>query len=109
MDEEHMRYFDPSHDASAKARLGKAFHLSIDYDSFLTPQDQEHQFVRDISMDQVVQDMTMEEIFGYIPSTMTFDTSAYAVRAVCFAFATKIYKTCNPILLFGLWRSSRRL
>jgi hypothetical protein len=82
INEENLSYFDPSDDCSEKARLGRAFHLSIDYDSFPTAKDGKHQFIRDSSVDQTLEEMTMEEIFGYIPAATTFDTYAYAVRAV---------------------------
>jgi hypothetical protein len=74
--------FDPSNDTSDKARFGKAFYLSIDYDSFLTPQDEDHIFTQDASVNHILQEMTMEEIFGYIPSKTTFDTYVYALRAM---------------------------
>ena len=80
--EDNLRYYDPNDDMSDKARLGKAFHLTIDYDSFSTPQMEEHQFIRDSSIDATLQEMTLEEIYGYIPSEINFDTYAFAVRAV---------------------------
>jgi hypothetical protein len=79
--EDDLHYFDLSHDISDKARFGKAFHLSTDYDSFLTPQDENHVFTRDASVNDALQEMTMEEIIGCIPSETTFDTCAHALRA----------------------------
>jgi hypothetical protein len=79
IEDDDLHYFDSSDDTSDKPRFGKAFHLSIDYDSFSTPQDEDHVFTRDASVTHILQEMTMEEIFGYIPSETTFDTYAYAL------------------------------
>ena len=46
VDEEKMRFFDPSDDMSEKSMFGKAFHLLIDYDAFETAREEEHQFVQ---------------------------------------------------------------
>jgi hypothetical protein len=80
--EDNLRYFDPSDDMSEKARFGKAFHLTIDYDAFETPRDEGHLFIRDTSVDKALQELTLEEIYGYIPTQENFDTFAFAVRAV---------------------------
>jgi hypothetical protein len=82
VDEENMRYYDPSDDVSEKARLGKAFHLTIDYDSFETTCDEKHQFIWETSVNKALQEMTLEEIYGYIPMKENVDTFAFAVRAL---------------------------
>jgi hypothetical protein len=80
-EEDDLHYFHLSHDISNKARFGKAFHLPVDYDSFLTPQDENHVFTRDASVNDALQEMTMEEIIRHIPSKTTFDTHAHALQA----------------------------
>ena len=82
VDEDKMQFFDPSDSLTDRSRLGKAFHLTIDYDSFKTARDKEHCLIRDAAVNQSLQDMTWEVIYGYIPSKTTFDTYAFAVCAV---------------------------
>jgi hypothetical protein len=84
INEQAMRFYDPSDELSEKAQFGKVFHLTLDYDSFETAREEKHQFIRDApSINQTLQEMTMlEEIYGYIPSPDIFDTSAFTVRAV---------------------------
>ena len=62
--------------------FGKAFHLTIDYDSFETGREEDHYFIRDALVDHTLQDLTLEELYGYIPSASPFDTYTYAVCAV---------------------------
>jgi hypothetical protein len=74
--DDELTFFDTSDDFSEKSRLGKAFHLTIDYDSFETMRDEEHHFIRDTSVNHVLQEMTLEELYGFIPSPNNFDTYA---------------------------------
>jgi hypothetical protein len=62
INEQTMRFYDPSDKLSEKAQFGKAFHLTLDYDSFETAREEKHQFIWDASINQTLQEMTMEEI-----------------------------------------------
>jgi hypothetical protein len=82
VDDEEMTFFDPSDDLSEKARFGKAFHLTINCDFVETARGEDHLFIRDASINQQLQEMTLEEPHGCMPSPSAFDTHACAVCAV---------------------------
>ena len=82
VNEETLKYYDPSDDMSEKFRFGKAFHLTIDYDAFHTQREEAHQFIRDTSVNQALQELTLEGMYGYIPLAENFDTYTFAVLAV---------------------------
>jgi hypothetical protein len=65
LDEDYY-FYDPSDDISPAARLGKAFHLSMD-----------HVFVRDHTVDQFLDSMDDQELLGY---NEPFDTYAFGMR-----------------------------
>jgi hypothetical protein len=77
-DEQKMFFFDPS-DISERGQFGKAFHLTIDYDAFMTNKEEPHIFVRDSMVDGLLMNLTDEEIMG---RNTSFDSYAYAIRAV---------------------------
>jgi hypothetical protein len=77
-DEQKIFFFDPA-DISEKGKFGKAFHLTIDYDAFMTNKDKPHIFVRDSMVNGLLMDLTDEEIMG---RNHSFDSYAYAIRAV---------------------------
>jgi hypothetical protein len=59
-------FYDPSDDMSPRARLGKAFHLTVDY-----------QFVREQVVDQFLSDLDDEELLGM---NEPFDSFAFGMR-----------------------------
>ena len=62
--EQELYFFDTSDDFQPCARLGKAFHLSLDYESFL----------RDHEVDSFIEDLDQDELFG---QNISFDGYGY--------------------------------
>ena len=56
--------------------------MTIDYDAYGTAREEAHHFTREASVNQSLQELTLEELYGYIPFASTFDTHANAVCAV---------------------------
>ena len=65
-DYEQRYFFDPSDDVSESARLGKAFHLTLDYE-----------FIRESQVDKFLDKLDGFELLG---ETEPFDTYAFGVR-----------------------------
>lgn len=64
--DDDTHFYDPSDDLSAPSRLGKAFHLTIDYE-----------FVRTHQVDTMLDQLPDDELYGY---NEPFDTFAYGMR-----------------------------
>ena len=73
----HLYYFDPDDNISDKNRLGRAFHLTMDYD-----------FIRESEVDAFLDSLSEYEMTG---GNEPFDTYAYGVRtAVTLQDAAKV-------------------
>jgi hypothetical protein len=77
-DKQKMFFFNPSN-ISEKGAFGCAFHLTIDYDAFMTNKEEPHIFVRDSMIEGMLMNLLEEEIMG---RTIRFESYAYAIQAV---------------------------
>jgi hypothetical protein len=76
--EQAMFYFDPA-DISTKGQYGRAFHLTLNFDSFLTKREEPTVFVRESTVDALLTRIDNAELTGQNES---FDSYVYAIRAV---------------------------
>ena len=65
--EERLYYYDPSDDMSPKSRLTRAFHLSVDYESF----------VREKDVDNLLDNLPDDDLLGHHEP---WDTRAFAIQ-----------------------------
>ena len=77
-DEQSMFYFDPE-DISIKGQYGRAFHLTINYDAFLTKREEPTVSVRESLVDELLMRIENDELLG---KNESFDSYVYALRAV---------------------------
>jgi hypothetical protein len=87
-----MIFFDPG-DITEKGKFGKAFHLTLNYDAFLSKSEEKHIFVRESTVDEMLDQFTQEELSGRNES---FDSYVYAIR--CIVSRKKIWSLYSPIL-----------
>jgi hypothetical protein len=73
-----MFYFNPE-DISTKGQCGRAFHLTLNYDAFLTKREEPTVFVRESMVDGLLMRIENEELTG---KNKSFDSYIYAIQAV---------------------------
>ena len=68
-------FWDPEDDFSPEARLTRAFHLSIDYDSM--SRGAQNNFIREHEVDTFLKSLSEDDLMGY---DEPFDTKAFAIQ-----------------------------
>jgi hypothetical protein len=72
-EDQEMFFFDPG-DITEKGQFGKAFHLTLNYDAFPTKREEPHIFVRDSTIDEMLNRVSSDELFGRQESSIPTHT-----------------------------------
>ena len=77
--EQELYFFDASDDFQPCSCLGKAFHLSLDYESFLWDHEVDS-FIEDLDQDELFGQNISFDGYGYVNATFTKATNKDAAK-----------------------------